>query len=203
MEVRYYNGVKFVYYPSTGYFVNPRTNMLMHRFIWMCEKGDIPEGYDVHHLDHNKFNNDISNLTLLTRSEHIKQHFEDSSEEFKEKTRDNMRKARFSDKCIEYHLSEAGRKQKSDTLKDCWKSGKMYKPVTYTCEICGKQYNKRRSEAKHRFCSEACRIKFEFPSRNLVCPICHKEFISKAGSAAITCSKRCSSVLCNRNRCKK
>lgn len=34
----------------------------------------LAHGYDVHHIDFDKHNNDVSNLMVLTRSEHIKLH---------------------------------------------------------------------------------------------------------------------------------
>lgn len=46
-----------------------------HRLIWMVANGcDIPEGYDVHHIDGNKLNNSINNLELVNRFEHNSYH---------------------------------------------------------------------------------------------------------------------------------
>ena len=42
-------------------------------------------GFDIHHLDENKFNNSLSNFVYLTRSEHMKIHRENMSEETKRK----------------------------------------------------------------------------------------------------------------------
>lgn len=41
-----------------------------HRMIWERHFGPIPEGYEMHHIDHNRLNNDISNLMLVTPLEH-------------------------------------------------------------------------------------------------------------------------------------
>lgn len=41
----------------------------LHRVIWMAVNGEIPEGYEVNHIDENKNNNSISNLNLLTPKE--------------------------------------------------------------------------------------------------------------------------------------
>ena len=38
-------------------------------YVWFIE--DIPDGYDVDHIDNNPFNNSLSNLQLLTRAENI------------------------------------------------------------------------------------------------------------------------------------
>lgn len=45
-----------------------------HRFIWECVNGDIPEGYDIHHIDGDKMNNSISNLELMERHSHNHMH---------------------------------------------------------------------------------------------------------------------------------
>ena len=55
-----------------GYYLNPAG--AMHRVVWNYFNGEIPEGYQIHHKDLDKNNNDISNLQLLTFSEHAKIH---------------------------------------------------------------------------------------------------------------------------------
>lgn len=45
----------------------------VHRIIWVAANGcDIPEGYDIHHIDGNKLNNNYLNLELIEHSEHNK-----------------------------------------------------------------------------------------------------------------------------------
>lgn len=48
-----------------------RTNLQAHRIIYAFLKGDIPEGYDVDHIDGNTLNNRRENLQLLTRKENL------------------------------------------------------------------------------------------------------------------------------------
>lgn len=45
-----------------------------HKLVWMLNNGAVPDGYVVHHIDHNKRNNDPSNLTLMTHAEHSQHH---------------------------------------------------------------------------------------------------------------------------------
>lgn len=47
---------------------------LAHHIIWEEANGPIPEGYEIHHIDHNKQNNDLENLKLLTTSDHQRTH---------------------------------------------------------------------------------------------------------------------------------
>lgn len=69
-----YNGHK-VYmngdYPAI--FLNGQ-NHHVHRLEWEKYHGKVPTGAIVHHIDGNKLNWHISNLQLLSRSEHLKHH---------------------------------------------------------------------------------------------------------------------------------
>ena len=44
----------------------------VHRLVFECIKDQIPEGYEINHIDSNKQNNCINNLELMTHSENIK-----------------------------------------------------------------------------------------------------------------------------------
>lgn len=43
---------------------------LLHRYIYTQAHGNIPNGYDVDHIDFNPSNNNIENLQLVTRQQH-------------------------------------------------------------------------------------------------------------------------------------
>tara|TARA_R110000868_G_scaffold131255_2_gene341197 strand:+ start:39 stop:461 length:423 start_codon:yes stop_codon:yes gene_type:complete len=60
---------------STGYMrCTTGARELLHRLIWADINGPIPDGYDIHHRDHNKLNNDPANLQLLSKSDHAALH---------------------------------------------------------------------------------------------------------------------------------
>ena len=44
------------------------------RRTWAKHNGPIPPGMHIHHKDRNRFNNDISNLEMLTAYDHWKEH---------------------------------------------------------------------------------------------------------------------------------
>lgn len=67
---------------SDGYFATTiyddfgnRKTIRHHRFIWEAVNGAIPNGYEIHHKDHNRSNNSISNLELIESSLHKHIHF--------------------------------------------------------------------------------------------------------------------------------
>lgn len=76
MGNKYYDGHLINYSSGTGYptIWNGSQNVLLHRYVWEKHHGPIPEGYQVHHLDKNKLNYDISNLCLLSASDHGRHH---------------------------------------------------------------------------------------------------------------------------------
>ena len=48
----------------------------MHRMVYEYYNGKIPSGYVIHHIDENKLNNDISNLQLISDSDHRRLHID-------------------------------------------------------------------------------------------------------------------------------
>lgn len=44
----------------------------LHQIVWEAFNGDIPEGYDVDHIDDDKTNNCLSNLQLLKHEDNLK-----------------------------------------------------------------------------------------------------------------------------------
>ena len=45
-----------------------------YRMIWEKYYGDIPIGYDIHHIDFDHTNNSIDNLQCLPKEEHMRLH---------------------------------------------------------------------------------------------------------------------------------
>ena len=47
---------------------------MLHDIVWENANGSIPDGYEIHHIDGDKQNNDIENLKLVTPLEHKRIH---------------------------------------------------------------------------------------------------------------------------------
>ena len=78
---------------SDGYYVissekEGNYGKYLHRLIYEELYGEIPQGYVIHHKDHNKLNNCILNLQLMKRGEHSSLH--NLNKKIPEKQRRNM-----------------------------------------------------------------------------------------------------------------
>ena len=69
------------HYGNTGYnfngyktFKHNGYNKLVHRHVYEKNNGNIPNGYVIHHINHNKLDNRPQNLRAMTRSEHSQHH---------------------------------------------------------------------------------------------------------------------------------
>ena len=70
-----YFGKKF-YQRKDGYWAcTTNGSLLAHRWVWIVYFGEIPPNMDIHHMDDDQSNNDISNLLMLTPSQHLKFHW--------------------------------------------------------------------------------------------------------------------------------
>lgn len=80
-----YNNQKFTL-RNNGYYgrTNGKREML-HRYKYEKEVGKIPNGWDIHHIDHNRLNNDIDNLVAMPKSIHAWL-FSEGSNQFVKKT---------------------------------------------------------------------------------------------------------------------
>lgn len=71
---QFYDGKKFTLRNHGYYERTTGARTLLHRYIWTKEKGDIPPGWDVHHIDENKENNCIENFECLPKADHTRLH---------------------------------------------------------------------------------------------------------------------------------
>ena len=51
-----------------------KKNKMEHIIVWEKYFGKVPDGYQIHHIDGNKTNNDIKNIQLVTPLEHKRIH---------------------------------------------------------------------------------------------------------------------------------
>ncbi len=160
----------------------------MHRAVWTYFNGEIPVGYDIHHIDFDKENNDISNLIMLTKSQHQSLHGKiNGAKTYKE---------RRIFTCIvcgrKFEANDMGRNLYCSN--ECLETYK--KRVLYTdkriCKMCGKEFTAYKY-SNHKFCSHKCSTDYNRQQGNYKkkCPICGKEFSTLKHENHKYCSPEC------------
>lgn len=197
-----YNGRKYSR-KENGYYYNCSTRKHLHQAIWIDNNGPIPEGYEIHHIDFNKENNDISNLACITKEEHHKIHKEALTDEQRQWKRDNLIKNAIP-KASEWHKSKEGSEWHSNHAKRMNEQGKLSfsKREELICSCCGKHYigvmnHTKRNAENNTFCSNACKARYLRHKRSMdksderVCISCGQKFMTSKWSKSKTCSKSC------------
>lgn len=178
-----YNGLKFCRDDRTGYYLNSTIRKRLHRYVWECEVGPIPKGYHVHHIDGDKANNDLSNLSIMTNTGHQRLHGQE--QERKAWSRENVKKATAA--APAWHQSEEGKRWHSEHMR-----GFKQPRVEKVCEQCGKKYQGTKNS---HFCSNACKAKHRRQSgaddETRICRYCGKAFRTNKYSDTELCSPEC------------
>lgn len=192
----------------------------IHRAVYRYYCSDIPDDCDIHHIDENPANNDISNLECLTKAEHRRKHniFSPRPKAFC-KICGNLiesyngskycsRKCRDIAESVEKTCPVCGKKFKTNDrhTKHCSKRcGQLARQArrkekhcqqTFVCKQCGKTYLGSESDSKI-FCSSACYGKYSYYKRQetRTCVICGKEFSCLRTRPTKTCSQSCANYL--------
>lgn len=185
------------YWQSNQFIKTDGKPKRLHRYIWEKYNGPIPKGYEIHHVDENKDNNDISNLMCLSNHDHQSHHG-------KERTVNNPKwLKKFHDAGVaaapEWHASKAGHewhKRHYETMKDS-----LHKTFDFKCQQCGKSFV---GHYNSKFCSNNCKSKWRRDNHlddvDRQCVICGKSFRTNKYGKRKTCSGKCSFILRNRNQ---
>jgi hypothetical protein len=179
---RKYFGKKFYKTPD-GYWQNMMP-IHAHRWVWINHFGAIPQGMDIHHKDGDKSNNEIENLEMLSRSDHLKRHWQEGRFDLDQR-RIQLAEAR------KWLSIPQGRKKQSEDAKEGWKNRKQ---VAYQCKGCNK--DKFTYQKKSDFCSDACRSRWKRQNKpnpiEIICLVCKDPFIKDKSDKKLICSRNCS-----------
>lgn len=188
-KFQWFNGIKFTRDDSTGYYLNSTIRKRMHIYVWEFYNGKVPKGFEIHHKDFDRSNNDISNLQLLSKSEHRKLHAQLLTGEQRQWKRDNFN-AKARPKAIEWHKSAEGKQWHKEQYQKC--ADRLHQTIEKHCIQCGKVYL---GESKSKFCSNACKSTYRrVQGTDLVetiCVYCGKSFMTNKFRVAKTCSRSC------------
>lgn len=143
-----YRGVR--YYICGAYY--QRKGVRLHRKVWEDANGPVPKGKTVHHIDGNRRNNVLSNLTLMSNSQHASHHMQDEGR--RELARRNINAA--IEKAPEWHASDEGKAWHGTHAKASWEKREE---AEYVCTNCGKAFKtiNRYPKNGNTFCRPACR----------------------------------------------
>jgi len=190
-KYQYFNGVKFTRDEKTGYYLNSTIKKRIHRYVWEYYNGEIPEGYQIHHRDKDKSNNDISNLELMPFTAHAKLHNSENAAIRHEEMVVNLKENALP-KAVEWHQSDEGKRWHKEHYNNM--SHKLHTEEKMVCEMCGCEYVGKVS-AENRFCSNKCksawRRKSGIDNETRICMVCGSEFITNKYSKAETCGRAC------------
>lgn len=195
-----FNGIIFTpdekgYYRATADFT-----LYMHRVVWEFYNTKIPDGYEVHHIDFDRSNNDISNLQLLTVSEHRRLHGELLTEEQRNWRRENLIQ-NAQPEAAKWHKSEVGKGWHRQLINQQHELGVFKHRLV--CTNCGKSFIGEK-HAKNSFCSGACKSAYRRKSNidnvERVCVICGKSFSVNKYKKTVTCSRSCANKFWHINR---
>ena len=190
-----YNGYLFRRDKKSGYYLSSqkigKKRKRLHVYVYEIEVGAIPKGYEVHHKDLDKNNNDIGNLELLTKKEHLKIHGELLTDDVREQRRKNVVEKAMP-KAKEWHHSKEGKEWHSEHAKIVFENLPENK---YKCTFCGKEYKTKNiySKESNTFCSNKCKSAYRRASGvdnvERECAYCGCKFIANKYSSAKYCKK--------------
>lgn len=187
----YFDGLRFCRDDKTGYYLNATIRKRLHRYVYEHVNGKIPAGYQVHHIDHDKGNNEPENLVLLTAKQHRQRHNEEMPDELRQRYRDNMLKKAIP-AAAKWHRSEAAKEWHKSHYEQM--KGALHVRKIMVCKHCGKAYEGE-EKGNNAFCSNACRSAWRRASgvdnENRKCHVCGAVFSVNKYAKTVCCSRSC------------
>ncbi len=194
-KVQYFDGKHFTRDDKTGYYLNSTIRERMHRYVWKFYNGEIPKGYEIHHIDENKSNNNIENLMILSVSEHKTEHMS-HSKKLGAKNVESGHLENIRELTKEWHKSQEGKEwhmKHYERTKD-----KLHEMAVFNCESCGKDFEAEKT-GNNRFCSNKCKSAWRRKSGvddiEKECPVCGRIFKVNRYSKTRSCSRQCGAIL--------
>jgi hypothetical protein len=192
------DGFKF-YSDKKGYWISSHKfkgkPKRLHIYVWEKYNGEIPDGFHVHHIDHNTDNNEIENLMILERSEHLILHGQ------------NERNRVLASKNIVKYGVPAAREWHGTAKGNEWHRAHYEtslallhkKRITLTCVVCGDEFSCDACKTNAKYCSNLCksrgRRRAEMDAEQRVCSVCGDEYTISKYSKGQTCSRECRAKL--------
>lgn len=184
--IQEFNGTRF--YLCGNYF--QQDGKALHREVWTETHGPVPEGFEVHHRDHDRTNNSLGNLELLEGTEHARLHA--NNPDNRRRALEQLPAAR--ERAKEWHQSEEGRAWHKEHYSKMADS--LHAREERTCEECGTGFlGLVGKPERNRFCSNKCKTKWRYKSggdnEERTCEVCGEAFTINKYWTTRTCSRTC------------
>lgn len=194
-ETVQYNGLTYRRYPESlnrtdrVYYSlgggRKRGVLRLHEQVWTDNNGPIPDGYHVHHIDHDPLNNDPTNLQAMPGHDHGYHH--GTTPEHLAFMREHVERIR--PLASAWHGSAEGRAWHVQHGKQVWANRE---PSEATCEHCGELYEKIQTGM---YCSNKCKSAARRASgvdnETRTCRACGAEFTVNRYYKTQACSRSC------------
>lgn len=128
------------------------TTISLHKAVWEYHNGVVPEGFHVHHKDHNWHNNQIENLELLSQKDHSTYHW---SSETRRREQGKRVTKYATPRAKEWHGTPEGLKWHSEMSKKSWENRQ---PIEKECAYCHKKFQTLDRKQSGRFCHQNCKM---------------------------------------------
>ena len=163
--------IKFVL-SNSGHYA--KSCYAIHQAVWIYHFGEIPEGYEIHHCDGDKSNNDIYNLQLLTKAEHRKIHFS------KPKLRKKFEKIFECNYCHKKFVAiDSGNNRFcSSECRSAFFYRQEKNQVERTCVHCGKLFTTNKYNST-KCCSSSCARKLAVQQKKFLALFVVKNFLEQ------------------------
>lgn len=187
-----FNGVTFRKRHEGHYFT---PSLSIYHAVWIYHYGEVPPNTVIHHIDHNKSNNNIENLIPMLPAAHRKHHGGAG---------EKIEVTLICQDCGNSYTTKY-HGQKIFRCPDCQRKHKRTHTKIYekTCEWCGKSFETKQKNTQ--CCSPSCAQRLVYFKRtgqnaaliDRVCVVCGKTFkVSKSHRGKenydrITCSDEC------------
>jgi len=202
-ETIVFNGIRFRRYPeserrthrvyySPGISDRQKGIQALHQEIWKAANGPIPEGFHVHHRDHDPLNNNLSNLECIPARDHHQHHSADDDVQERLTSPEWLEHlAVIREQTKTWHASPGGLEwHRQNGIKSMAK-----RPVLAgTCEQCGNAFLSKKPD---RFCSNKCKAAWRRASgvdnETRTCNLCGNAFEVNKYAQKNYCSRSCAS----------
>lgn len=184
-----FNNIKFKKDLKTGYYLNSTLRIRLHRYVWEFYNNKIPTGYQIHHIDYNKENNNIENLQILSIKEHMQIHGK-----IKASDKNWLKKFQIKgiEKAKEWHKSKNGiiwHKKHYNNIKN-----KLHQTINLICQNCNNNFDTI-NIGINKFCSNNCksayRRKLGVDNEERYCTNCNTKFTTNKYKKTKYCSRNC------------